>query len=161
MRNIYSKFSIKSFRLLSALFFLLGDLGISIYFYQRTKSDLSKVMENPLFMEMLNKSLSEKGVQLPAGLEGGILTLFTQAMMIFFALAVCFHIIIYIFYINEKRFSYLYLRMISTFGLLFCLFITISKLTVLPLASAGFLFLTIFYFFNFAGFFYFPITSKK
>ena len=161
MRNVYSKFSIKSFRVLSCVLFFLCDLGNSIYFYTSIKTDLSKVMDNQVFKDLLSKSLSEQGVELPPGIEGDIFTIFTQAMMLFLCLVVLFHIIIYVFYLYEKRFSYLYLRMVATFGALFCLFSSISQISTSALSSVLFLSLTLFYLFNFFGFFYFPILAKK
>ena len=160
MRTLYSKFTTKSFRLLSALFFLIGDLGFSSYLYHTIKSDLKVLMDNPMFHELFQKSIQEQGLELPPGIGDDILQIFLQSIILFLFLFVIFHIIIYLFYINEKRFSYLYLRFISCVGLLSALFMIISKIMNAPMISIGFLLIGIMYVFNFSGFFYFPILPK-
>lgn len=160
MRTLYSKFSTKSFRLLSALFFLLGDIGFTGYLYYSMKSDLKVLIDNPMFKDLFEKSMKEQGVELPPGIGEDILQIFLQSIILFLFLFVIFHIVIYLFYINEKRFSYLYLRVISAAGILSALFLIITKITIAPMVSLGFLLVGLMYFFNFSGFFYFPILPK-
>jgi hypothetical protein len=161
MRTLYSKFTTKSFRLISALFFLIGDICFTGYLYNTLRTDLTILMDNPMFHELFQKSMQEQGLELPPGIGEDILQIFLQSIVLFLVLFVLFHAIIYLFYINEKRFSYLYLRVISAGGALSALFIIVTKITISPLISLGFLLLGLLYVFNFSGFFYFPILPKK
>ena len=160
MRTLYSKFTTKSFRYLSALFFLLGDIIITSYLYLSTKSQLKELMKNPLFEELFQKSMKEQGLELPPDITNDIFQIFTQSMLLFILLVIIFHIIIYLFYLNEKRFSYLYLRLVSGAGLLTGLYLTILKVGDEPLVSLLFFGSFLLYLFNFAGFFFYPIPNK-
>ena len=161
MRTLYSKFTTKSFRYLSALFFLLGDIIMASYLYLSTKSQLKELMKNPLFEELFQKSMQEQGVELPPDITNDIFQIFTQSMLLFILLVIIFHIIIYLFYLNEKRFSYLYLRLVSGIGLLVGLYLSIFKISEAPLVSLLFFGSFLLYLFNFAGFFFYPIANRK
>ena len=161
MRHLYSKFTTKSFRYISAVFFLIGDIGFASYLYLSTKSQLKELMKNPLFEELFQKSMQEQGIELPAGISNEIFQIFTQSMLLFIVLVIFFHVILYIFYLNEKRFSYLYLRLVSFIGMILAFYLIIIKLTSEPTISVLFFALTTLYLFNFAGFFFYPVLEKK
>ena len=118
------------------------------------------LMDNPLFKDLFQKSMQEQGVEIPPGVGEDILQIFLQSVILFLVLFVVFHVIIYLFYINEKRFSYLYLRFISAGGVLSALFLIITKISNAPMVSMGFLLIGMMYLFNFSGFFYFPILPQ-
>ena len=161
MRNLYSKLTTKSFRYLSTIFFIIGDLGISYYFYSTIKSEVSKIFGTPIFKEKLNQSMSKQGIELPEGMENNLIEIFFQSLMLFFAMAITLHIIVYVFYLYEKRFAYLYLRCLSFMGGIFSLFYFLSKVISSPLMGVGFLILLVGYLFIFSGFYYYPVKPKQ
>lgn len=161
MRTLYSKFTTKSFRLLSAAFFLIGDISFAGYLYYSMKTDLKVLLNNPMFKELFQKTVEDQGLKLPPRFNEGLLEIFLQSIILLFILGIIAHVIIYLFYVNEKRMTYLYLRFVSAMGILSALFMIINKISASPVISCGFLLVGLLYFFNFTGFFYFPILPKR
>tara|TARA_B100000925_G_scaffold291342_1_gene279060 strand:- start:5619 stop:6011 length:393 start_codon:yes stop_codon:yes gene_type:complete len=125
------------------------------------KTDLKVLLNNPMFKELFQKTVEDQGLKLPPKFNEGILEIFLQSIILFFILGIIAHVIIYLFYVNEKRITYLYLRFVSAMGILSALFMIINKISASPVISLGFLLVGLLYFFNFTGFFYFPILPKR
>lgn len=118
MKKFYSKISEFTFRILTILFCMFGDLLLIHYLYV-------KFTNYDLFKKMITMVLDRNNIMIgdmPANEINEFFQLMTSSLIFVLIMAFVLHCVIYILHAFKKRFSLQYLRMVSFLGM-FCFFI--------------------------------------
>lgn len=161
MRNFFKQLEPKTFQILCITLCLTGDLSFAGYIYQ-TFSDKKSFLANfEIMREPLQQAFRQQGMILPKNFEHEIFHLMIQSLLMLMCMFIIFHSIIYAFYYFQKRFAFLYIRLMAFVGTLGALSFVTSLILDNFLWGTIFGIVTLGYIFIIFGTYYFPISPKS
>ena len=161
MRNFFNKLSPKTFQVLCILLCLAGDLSFSGYIYNFFSDKDSFLKNYEILREPLLQAFKKQGMILPKNFEHEIFHIMIQSLLMMIALFIFFHLIIYLFYYFNKRFAFLYIRLLGIFGTLGGLSFISSAFSNSVIWGILFILVTVAYIFISFGTYHFPINSQS
>ena len=161
-KTLYDKIHEKHFRLIVAIFCLLGDLAVCRYLYLKFTAEetFSFIMRTVRLSIQQDPQL--KGMQMPPNFHSEIYQLMVQTLILIFIIVVGFHVINYALYGFKKAYwSYIYIKFMAWMTAPGALLLALESFTHSPVLG-GYLVLQAFlYFFVAKGLGHFQITRNR
>ncbi|MCO4793258.1 MAG: hypothetical protein KC493_06090 [Bacteriovoracaceae bacterium] len=159
MKSLYSKLSYESFKLISIIFMLLGDLVVCRWIWVKfVHSPNLKHMIN-FQVKMLRKSPSFRDIDLPPNYHLEIIALLQKSLVVMFILVVGFHLLNYLALWFDKVVAFYYLRFMAWTAGVGCFILGLTSFD-LGMLAGGLIIVGLFYLFVGIGFIYFPVKKK-
>ncbi|MCK5072325.1 MAG: hypothetical protein KAQ98_02795 [Bacteriovoracaceae bacterium] len=149
LNHFYQKLTLKKFKVYSTVFCLLGDFSILGYIYNKFADiELYKYYMNMALIWRTGTSISEyEDTTVREVFELWMNWLFGSILLI-----ICAHLLIYIFYLKDKKTCRAYVHILGIMGALASVTIWVNELGT-NIYHSWFLLQTILYLFVFMGFF--------
>ena len=125
MEKFYSRLGLKKFRILSILAFLICDLFIVGYIYNKgsDRETFNQYFESPAYNAALNAVLEARGqggtfnaASMDPTLKYQLFQLAVKTLMFMLTLLLVYHLILYLLYYKEKHYPYHYLKLYAWVG---------------------------------------------
>lgn len=132
MKKIYERLGEKNFRLLAALFCLIGDLMLSKYLYDKFTNKAQFDSAFKRVFPILQKAFKQQNMEIPIGFEVEVFTILVNTLLTCLGIFILFHLFNYTFFIFRKRFAQFYLVLLSWSGTVGAIYMGISSISSLP-----------------------------
>jgi hypothetical protein len=160
MKSLYSKLSEETFKIITIILMLLGDIVICRWIWV-------KFVHNPKLdymirfqVKLLKKNPAFKDITIPPNFHQEIIAMLEKSLIIAFILIIGFHSINYLAYKMDKPLAFYYLRFTAWTAGVGTLIIGLTSFSLGWIAGA-LLFVGLGYLFVAIGFIYFPAKKKQ
>ena len=154
-KTIYSGMSARKFRVYAIVSCFIGDILIGIFLWNKytDKESFNRAFEKVKYLYDIKETTP--------GLQDEIYMLLAQAIIVFVALIIAFHMFVYGLYYLNKRFVYFYIKCLVWVGVPGCLMVGVTGIFDGLFSQAILTFQAALYLYVLLGLKYFPHTPKE